>query len=106
MEYTGERYLPWEPNAQASYEHYHRYVMALAFARGKRVLDLASGEGYGAALLAGVAREVIGVDNSAEAVAHAGKQYGADHLKFLQGAIQNVPIHGQAFDLITCFEAI
>ena len=59
MEYTGERYLPWEPNVQASYEHYHRYLLALPFAKGKRVLDLASGEGYGTALLAGVTSLVM-----------------------------------------------
>ena len=28
-------------------EHYHRYQLALGLAKEKRVLDIASGEGYG-----------------------------------------------------------
>lgn len=106
MEYTGERYLPWEPNAQASYEHYHRYSLALNFASGKAVLDLASGEGYGAAALAQVAASVVGVDVSAEAVAHAQSHYGSDKVRFLQAGIHSVPLPDRVFDLITCFETI
>ena len=106
MKYTGERYLPWEPNAQASYEHYHRYSLALTFAAGKTVLDLASGEGYGAELLAQVAASVIGVDVSAEAIIHAQSRYANDRLHFLQAAIHNVPLQDKRFDLITCFETI
>ena len=106
MEYTGERYLPWEPNAQASYEHYHRYLLALPFAKGKRVLDLASGEGYGTALLAGVAAEVAGIEKDPQAVTHAVSHYIRGNLKFIQGSILDVPVQDQVFDLITCFEAI
>ena len=46
-------------------EHYHRYLFARSLAHGCDVLDVASGEGYGAALLAQVARSVIGVEYSA-----------------------------------------
>lgn len=106
MEYTGERYLPWEPNAQASYEHYHRYALAYPFARGKKVLDVASGEGYGAALLAQVAESVTGADVSAEAIAHASRQYGNDRLRFIEASIHNIPLANSSFDLITCFETI
>ena len=52
IEWTGERCLPWGDDLAMVYEHYHRYLFAAALAPGKRVLDLASGEGYGAALLA------------------------------------------------------
>ncbi len=79
MEYTGERYLPWEPNAQASYEHYHRYLMALSFAKEKRVLDLASGEGYGTALLASVAAEATGIDKDPHPASAQGR-WIIDHL--------------------------
>lgn len=106
MEYTGERYLPWEPNAQAGYEHYHRYLLALPLAHGKRVLDLASGEGYGTALLAGVAAEATGIEKDPQAVTHAASHYIHGNLKFIQGSILDVPVQDQVFDLITCFEAI
>ena len=50
--WTGERCVPWTDDVQVIYEHYHRYAIAARFVRGKRVLDLACGEGYGTALLA------------------------------------------------------
>jgi SAM-dependent methyltransferase/glycosyltransferase involved in cell wall biosynthesis len=107
LDYTGERYLPWLENAQAGYEHLHRYIFAKSFAEGKRVLDLASGEGYGAALLAEVAESVLGVDIDAQTIQHAGSRYLRPNLKFLQGSILDIPLHGEnLFDLVVCFEAI
>ncbi len=61
IEFSGELYVPTE-TGQIKYEHLHRYALALEFAAGKSVLDIASGEGYGAALLAKVAQCVTGVD--------------------------------------------
>lgn len=106
MEYTGERYVPGELNAQAGYEHYHRYASTIPYAKGRRILDLASGEGYGTSLLASVASEIIGIDIDKQAIAHSSSQYIRSNLKFIQGSIFDIPIHDQRFDLITCFEAI
>src|SRR5213079_65208 len=61
LPFTGER-LTSELTGQTEIEHLHRYLLAREFCRGKRVLDVASGEGYGAALLAQVAAAVTGVD--------------------------------------------
>ncbi|HEY8490962.1 MAG TPA: methyltransferase domain-containing protein, partial [Dehalococcoidia bacterium] len=107
LEYTGERYLPWLDQPQAAYEHLHRYVFAAGLAGGKRVLDLASGEGYGSALLARSAAAVVGIDLDGEAVAHARRRYPQGNLSFLQGSIEAVPLQASAaFDLVVCFEAI
>ena len=65
MEFTGERYVPAE-DGQIKYEHLHRYALSLNFVSGKRVLDMASGEGYGSALLGSAAASVIGVDIDVE----------------------------------------
>ena len=70
LEFTGERYLPGVAG-EIWMEHWHRYHFAASFVAGKRVLDVASGEGYGSALLARTAAHVTGADLSAEAVAHA-----------------------------------
>ena len=51
MEVTGERFMPDYPG-DWSPEHYHRYFLARELVEGKRVLDIASGEGYGSAILA------------------------------------------------------
>ena len=47
---SGERCAP-EIGDQIQHEHFHRYLIALRFCEGKDVLDVACGEGYGAALL-------------------------------------------------------
>ena len=70
LAFTGERFLP-DCQGEIWLEHWHRYHFAAALAPGRRVLDVASGEGYGSALLALSAREVVGVDAAADVVAHA-----------------------------------
>src|SRR5205809_4791883 len=67
LEPTGERLLTDDFNDN-TIEHLHRYAFALQLCKGKDVLDIASGEGYGSNLIAGVARSVLGVDISKEAV--------------------------------------
>ena len=54
MKFTGERYLPEEADKtdELSVEHLHRYHSILPLTSGKIVLDIACGEGYGAALIA------------------------------------------------------
>ena len=49
-------------------EHRQRYEFAAALCSGQRVLDLCCGSGYGSAILAARAREVVGVDNDAATI--------------------------------------
>ena len=44
LEFDGERYVPGTPG-EIAYEHWHRYAFVRRFAKGKRVLDAACGEG-------------------------------------------------------------
>lgn len=107
LEFTGERFIPWMEGAQIHYEHLHRYAFASQFVKGKKVLDLASGEGYGSYLLSKEADTVVGVDIDGNAVEHASNKYPAQNLEFLQGSILEIPITGSnKFDVIVCFEAI
>jgi cyclopropane fatty-acyl-phospholipid synthase-like methyltransferase len=71
LEWTGERYLPWIKDFQMHYEHLHRYAFAAQLVKGKRVLDLACGEGYGSNMLAQEAESVIGLDIDEKVVYHA-----------------------------------
>ena len=105
LEDSGERLLPtWEHISVA--EHLHRYALAMSLASGKRVLDIASGEGYGSRLLGSVARNVLGVDRSAAAVAHAARKYGGPSVRFLQADAARIPCRDAAFDLVVSFETI
>lgn len=108
IEWTGERCVPWADDLQVIYEHYHRYAMAAQFVDGKRVLDLASGEGYGAAMLAAGAADVVAVDLDPDSVEHARSIYSAPNLSFSVGSITDPDLLSgvEPFDVITCFEAL
>ena len=51
LTFTGERFIPGT-RGEIWMEHWHRYHFASRWVEGKRVLDIACGEGYGSALLA------------------------------------------------------
>lgn len=106
LDFTGERFTP-ECVREIWYEHWARYAFALEFAKGKRVLDAASGEGFGSALLARTAREVTAVDISAQAVAHARARYGgAANLRYLQGDCTRLDLPPASFDLAVSIETL
>lgn len=105
LTFTGERFAP-EVHGAIWHEHWHRYCVVAPLARGKRVLDAACGEGYGSSLLAREASSVVGVDVSAEAVAHARARYAADNLLYAQGSCAALPFDDASFDLVVSFETI
>ncbi len=106
LSFTGERFTP-ECVREIWYEHWHRYALARRFVAGKRVLDVACGEGYGSALLARVAASVTGVDIGAEAVEHARRRYGdLANLRYLQGDATALDLPAGSFDVIVCFETL
>lgn len=91
-------------------EHRHRYEFAARFCAGQRVLDLCCGSGYGTAILATRAREVLGVDNDAGTVDLAAASLAdrvpnaaftaADAVSFLRSQPTG------SFDVIVCFEGL
>src|SRR5450755_1351386 len=71
LELTGERTLPDVPAENYWYRrHLAVYEWIGARVIGKRVLDMACGEGYGSAVLARGAAHVLGVDANPEAFEH------------------------------------
>lgn len=63
--------------------HRQRYALAATWAKGRRVLDLACGAGYGSAMMARAGAErVIGVDISPDAVAEATRSFNAPGTRF------------------------
>lgn len=74
---TGERTLPDVPEENYWYRrHLVVYEWIRARVGGLKVVDMACGEGYGSAVLARTAREVVGVDANPEAHEHARLRYG------------------------------
>ena len=73
---------------------------------GKVVLDIASGEGYGSALMADAAERVIGVDISQATVEYASQRYYRQNLAFLVGSCDKIPLPDSSVEVVTSFETI
>jgi SAM-dependent methyltransferase len=89
LELTGERTLPDVPAENYWYRrHLAVYEWIAARVAGAVVLDMACGEGYGSAVLAGSAASVVGVDGNPEAHEHARLKYTRSGLSFAWGAVE------------------
>src|SRR5579885_212597 len=105
LEFTGERWTG-QASGQIEYEHLHRYLLARDLCVGKDVLDIACGEGYGSALLAGKARLVIGADIDCSTVAFAAEAYRAPNLRYIAADARRIPFASGSFDVIVSFETL
>lgn len=104
LEYTGERMVPEAADRFTFWEHVYRYAFACRFVAGKKVLDIACGEGYGAAaLLKAGAETVVGVDVSNEACIHARERYGIDTRT---GNAEDIPMPDASVNVVVSFETI
>ena len=106
MEFTGERYIPGQGGAQIAYEHWHRYLYALRWAHGRNVIDVASGTGYGAGLLASVAKNVMALDQDEESIAYARSKYNSPNLLFVRANASSLPVPPNSVDLVAAFEIL
>ena len=114
---TGERTLPDVPEENYWFRrHEVVYEWIAARAHGRRVVDLACGEGYGSAVLGRTAASVVGVDANLEAFEHARLKYTTGNVRFertmielwrgdadcvvLLQTIEHVPDAGAALDAI------
>ncbi|MDR6477316.1 glycosyltransferase involved in cell wall biosynthesis/SAM-dependent methyltransferase [Paraburkholderia graminis] len=105
MKFTGERFVP-DQKGNIELEHVHRYLCAAELCKGKDVLDIACGEGYGSSLLARSAAFVIGVDIAQEAIDHASRHHAAPNLQYRLGSAAKMPVNNASVDVVVSFETI
>jgi 2-polyprenyl-3-methyl-5-hydroxy-6-metoxy-1,4-benzoquinol methylase len=106
IEFTGERFIPGT-RGEIWVEHWHRYHFAARWAKGRQVLDVACGEGYGTALLARHAARVTGVDLAPAAIAHARGAYAAlANVQFVEASCTQMPLPDASFDVVVSFETV
>lgn len=99
--------MPWTPDVQVVYEHLHRYLWAARLVDGRRVLDLGSGEGFGAAILSDSAAHVVGVEIDERTVEHARLNYAAENLEFQLGTALDLSAYeAGSFGAVVAFEII
>lgn len=103
--FTGER-LMTEINEYWSIEHLHRYALALNFVRDKKIIDIASGEGYGSNILADSAAFVTGIDISEVAIKHSKNKYKKHNLSYVHGSATSIPMNDHSIDIVISFETI
>ncbi|HEY7829696.1 MAG TPA: glycosyltransferase [Solirubrobacteraceae bacterium] len=107
IEWTGERCVPWSPDIQVVYEHFHRYLWAARLVAGRRVLDLGSGEGFGAAILADSATHVVGIDVDERTVEHSRLNYASADIEFHKGTALDLSAFADgSFGAVVAFEII
>ena len=89
LQLTGERTLPDVPEENYWYQ---RHLVVYEWIRdqvaGRRVVDMACGEGYGSGVLAATAAEVVGVDANPEAHEHARLRYVRPNLRFARDLVE------------------
>jgi len=103
---SGERFSPEEHDIIISLEHWHRYVHISDLVSNKDILDVASGMGYGANLLAKNANSVVGVDISEQAVASSRNKYFRENLSYQVASVSELPFENDIFDIVVSFETI
>jgi SAM-dependent methyltransferase len=87
---TGERTLPDVPEENYWYRRQLAvYEWIATRVAGKRVVDMACGEGYGSNLLAEHAASVVGVDANPEAHEHARLRYVRPNLRFERDLVES-----------------
>lgn len=102
LPWTGERMVPNASDIATELFHWQRYLFFRPWYDGRRVVDAASGEGYGANYASAFAATTVGIDVSEEAVRHASERY--PHAEFIQGDVCSFDY--SEVDLVVSFETL
>jgi len=108
---TGERTVPGVPHENYWFRrHEVVYAAVPGFAPGSPavVVDAGTGEGYGAALLAGAFRGagVVGVDYDAASCAHAVAAHAGPHTTYVRSLVTGLPLATGAADVVVSLQVV
>ncbi len=103
---TGERTVPGIAHENYWFRRHEAVYRALADdCRGATVLEAGVGEGYGAALLAGCARRVVGLELDAPTAVHVARRYGTA-LDVVRADLQALPVPDASVDVVVTLQVI
>jgi ubiquinone/menaquinone biosynthesis C-methylase UbiE len=107
MQFTGERVVEGSTPKRIWLDHVARYKFASRYVKGKKILDISCGTGYGSKILYNAgATKVVGIDISSDTIDFACAKYKMNGLEFKVGNILDIDFSENYFDIITCFETI
>src|ERR1700742_4389276 len=99
---TGERTIPGLDVENYWFRRHEVVYQRLApRCADREVLEAGCGEGYGADLIAGVARRVVAVDYDAAAVAHVGHRY--PRVEVMRANLAKLPLPDASMDVVVNF---
>ena len=102
---TGERTIPGLAEENYWFRRHEVVYRRLADrCAGRDVLEAGPGEGYGADLIAGVARSVVGVDYDEQAVGHIRAKY--PRVQMHLGNLADLPLADGSVDVVVNFQVI
>lgn len=105
MLFTGERWIPGESPERVEVDHLSRYQFTTNYVKGKVVLDIACGTGYGSKLLKEAGAKLVhGVDIDPETLNFA-HSYQAEGLEYRFGNICTFTSEVE-YQVVVCFETI
>jgi len=109
--FTGERIIPkdkeCQPDSDIFLEHEARYKFVMGMVKGKIVLDLACGTGYGTKMMFGAgAKEIWGGDIDSELIGDNKEHYKEDKIFFRKMDVAAIPFPDNYFDIVVSFETV
>jgi ubiquinone biosynthesis O-methyltransferase len=111
LSFTWERLIPKQIGKDSASQkiceiHLKRYETAMRYVKGKRVLDIACGAGYGSHMLAQAgASKVVGVDLCDHTIEYAKKHYQNPAIEFICADAETFNWQDK-FDVVISFETV
>ncbi len=109
---TGERFLPQTMSSEYERFWYFRQLFGYEYAvrrllsAGDTVLEVGSGEGYGADILSAACAWLTALDRSPEAAAHAAAKYKRENLNYMSYEGDKLPFPDASFDKVVMLHCI
>lgn len=111
---TLENHLPvtrrkkWDSTEQyVEYlRHFTAYKYVKKFVKGRSVLEIGCGTGYGANYLSQLASNLIAIDVSKKCITHCHTKYKKGKLTFLHASGLSIPLKDGSIDVALSFQVI
>ena len=108
---ASERIIPEEMDSPESFLVYLRHLFAYEFVgnyipKDSLVIEVGSGEGYGANLLSKAGMKVIGLDVDSETIEHARQKYGSRNCSYKVYDGVQLPFENDSIDVVICLQVI
>ena len=101
---SAEEHLANDPTSELWGEHRSRYRFAANFVEGRRVLDVASGAGFGLAMLRSAGARVIGMDYDADALREV--RHLSPGAPLVHADATTLPLRDASLDVVVSFETL